>query len=137
MNRRTSGFTMLELIMVVLIIGALASLAVPQYAYLINKSMAVEAINYIGFIKNAQLAYASAQANESFAMNMEVLGLKNRTPLWFYETYGPNAAAFAVSAERMTSRNQHLDSFIWFAYFRNGTAYFYGDHPGTPGGPTE
>jgi prepilin-type N-terminal cleavage/methylation domain-containing protein len=51
------GFTMLELLMVVIVIGILASLAIPQYQSFMEKARAAEAKNFIGAIRNAQELY--------------------------------------------------------------------------------
>ena len=51
------GFTMLELLMVVIVIGILASLAIPQYQSFMEKARVAEAKQMIGAIKNAQELY--------------------------------------------------------------------------------
>ncbi len=55
MNKK--GFTLLELLVVVLIIGILAGIALPQYKKALLKSRATEAINTLKAIQDAQQRY--------------------------------------------------------------------------------
>lgn len=52
MNNR-SGFTLLEIIIVIIIVGVLASLALPRFFQTINFSRSTEALNAMGVIKRA------------------------------------------------------------------------------------
>lgn len=55
MNKaKSKGFTLLELLIVVIIIGALASVALPQFGKMVKKSRASEAIANIGAILTAE-----------------------------------------------------------------------------------
>ncbi len=51
------GFTLLELIVVIIIIGILATLGVTQYARVIEKSRLAEAKNILGLLRKQQIAY--------------------------------------------------------------------------------
>ena len=48
-----SGFTLLEIIIVIIIVGVLASLAMPRFFTTINFSRATEALNAMGVAKRA------------------------------------------------------------------------------------
>ena len=58
-RRRTSGFTLIELMMVVVIIGILGAIAVPMFGSYLNRSRATEAATVLGEIKQRQEAYRS------------------------------------------------------------------------------
>ena len=51
------GFTLIELIFAVIIVGVLASLAIPRFSDTIEKSRTAEAINILETLRNAQEAY--------------------------------------------------------------------------------
>ncbi len=51
------GFTLMELLIVVIIIGILATLALPQFSRVIDQSREAEAMNMIGSILSAELLY--------------------------------------------------------------------------------
>jgi len=54
---RDAGFTLIEVLVVVMIIGILASLAVPQYYKSIERDKASEAVNLMMALKSAQDRY--------------------------------------------------------------------------------
>ena len=55
--QRAAGFTLIEILVVVMIIGILASLAVPQYYKTIERDKASEAVNLLMALKGAQDRY--------------------------------------------------------------------------------
>ena len=56
-NKRRKGFTLIEILVVVLIIGILAAVAVPGYMKVIEKSRATQAISTLNQIAKAQNVY--------------------------------------------------------------------------------
>lgn len=56
-RQRNSGFTLVELMVVVAIIGILAGVAVPQYQIYVVRSQITEAISQLGFLKTAVSEY--------------------------------------------------------------------------------
>ncbi|MDD5005905.1 MAG: prepilin-type N-terminal cleavage/methylation domain-containing protein [Candidatus Omnitrophica bacterium] len=51
------GFTLIELIIVIIVIGILASIALPRYQRIAEKSRVAEAKNILSTIRSAQLTY--------------------------------------------------------------------------------
>ena len=54
---KSSGFTLLELLVVVIVVGILAAVALPQFGGLINRARAAEGENTAGAILTAEFVY--------------------------------------------------------------------------------
>jgi type IV pilus assembly protein PilA len=67
------GFTLLELLTVIIIIGVLASIALPSFLNQANKAKQVEAKTYIGSMNRTQQAYYMEKGG--FASELGELGL--------------------------------------------------------------
>jgi len=54
---KTKAFTILEILIVVVVLGVMASLAIPRYAGIVEKSRRNEAMHIFSVLKQAQEAY--------------------------------------------------------------------------------
>jgi len=56
-KRLNSGFTLIELMIVVIVVGVLAAVAIPMYQIVPERSKALEATSALGMVRNAMRAY--------------------------------------------------------------------------------
>ncbi len=99
------GFTLLELIVVVIIIGILASLGLPQFFKTAEKGRAAEATSLMSTLRSAQVRYYAQ--NSAFATAVANLDVDYTTPRYFTITLQNPAYAEAnviVTAARNASQ---------------------------------
>lgn len=78
--RRNEGFTVTELMIAVVIIGVLATLAIPSFTSYIYKARVSEATNFLGQIKQRQEAYRN-EFGQYCAVNGDDWGTYNPTTI--------------------------------------------------------
>ncbi len=106
------GFTLIELIVAVVIIGILASIAVPRYVRVVEKGRTSEARNILGTIRDAETAYIlehNVYTNSLSALGVTVPAACN-TSFYFRYSVAAGAATFTASAVRCTAGGRSPNS---------------------------
>ena len=68
-----AGFTLLELLMVVIIIGILTSIALPQYIRVSERARASEAMIILSAIRSSEMRYRAEDSGNSVTTNLNLL----------------------------------------------------------------
>lgn len=122
------GFTLLELLVVVIIIGILAAVALPQFGRATEKARQAEAMSLLGAIRTAELIYY--QENSKFTNTTSELSadIPADTSLEHYFKYsisGADAADFKAKATRKlttdTGKSPGFSSAYYIEIDRIGT----------------
>ena len=131
------GFTLLELLIVVIVIGILAAIALPQYMSTIERSKAGEAMANIGAIRSSLDRYwyesggdlSGATLPDSADENDTTLDINNpnavTNKLYTYSISGLSASgdrAYTVTATR-TARGETYN--VWWIQTDNNTGALY------------
>ena len=75
MNKK--GFTLLELLVVVLLVGILGAIALPQYFNVLERQRAMEAMGILAAVEKAQVRYYAV--NDAYATDFSNLDFDLRT----------------------------------------------------------
>ncbi len=86
------GFTLLELMMVVIIIGILAAIAMPNFIKAAEKARASGALSYAGAVRSAEKRYSAQDQNNEYAIDPRLLDISIDVPT------GWRTPNFSVSA---------------------------------------
>lgn len=128
MATKCNGFTFIELLVVVLIIGILAAIAVPQYQKAVERARASEALVNVRTLVNALKIYemANGKITADFSqldVNLPgTLSPNNQQLSTDLFTYSINDIKFyRVYAKR--SNPQHAPSLSYTIYYRDGSGY--------------
>ena len=80
-TNKTSGFTLVELAVVVVIIGVLAAFGVPQFRNAVERSKASEAFAYLSSVREAQERYLAKEG--AYAADATKLDINQQQPKYF------------------------------------------------------
>ncbi len=114
------GFTLMELIIVVVIIGILAMVGLPQFFRVAERGRSAEAVAALGALRSAQLRFAAetnATATAANQLDMDVPGLTAGAPALKFFTITMPAAGI--------NPNTNQDAVVGTAT-RNNTSNSYG-----------
>ncbi len=107
---KNSGFTLLEVIIVVIIVGVLASLALPRFFAMVEYSKAAEALNVVtslrGAIERCELQHGIANCTHA---NWNNLGMEDPAGAanahWSYTISQGGTGIYTITATRTTHDN--------------------------------
>jgi prepilin-type N-terminal cleavage/methylation domain-containing protein len=96
-NLKTNGFTLIEVLIVVTIIGILAAIALPQYQNFTKKSKATEATVMLDAIYKEQEAYFAQ--NSLYAQSLTTIGNPTDYAKYFsYDLTSVSSTSFTATA---------------------------------------
>lgn len=106
MNRK--GFTLVEVLIVVIIIGILASIGIPQFAASIEKAKGGEARAGLGHIQTGEKVYYAE--NEYYTTVKNNLDITLTEKFWAFAITTPSSTTYTATATRSggTSSGQTL-----------------------------
>jgi len=131
------GFTLIELIIVVIIVGVLAAVSLPQYAGFVERARTTEAVNAIGAIKLAEQtarietgAYVTCADVAAIAAN---IGITIDATNWTYATTATAGTSVAITATRLATNGGTAGQTIIFTWTNaTQTGVWGGTHPNRP-----
>ena len=102
MNRK--GFTLLELLMVVIIVGVLAAIGIPQYAASLEKAKGADAKESLAHIYREEELYYGSNREGGFTDSIDALGndVALNTKCWNFSIDTPTSASFVATATRIS-----------------------------------
>lgn len=80
-NRGASGFTLVELAVIIVVIGVLASFGVPRFRAAVEKSRAGEAVSYLAAVRGSQERYQGIYG--TYASSLDSLDVRQPMPKYF------------------------------------------------------
>lgn len=86
-NKKKAGFTLIELMIVIIIVGILAAIAVPIYSGFVKRARSSEAKATVGGIRTGQLVYHAEHqvyvTSGTFTERLTTLGIDLTKNRWF------------------------------------------------------
>jgi len=107
---RSKGFTLVEVLIVVIIIGILAAIGIPQFASSIEKARGGEARAGLGHIQTAEKIYYAENDAYTQTQGAGGLDLSLTTTYWSFAIDTPSGGYVATATR--TGSGPHADEYI-------------------------
>ncbi|NQT75613.1 MAG: prepilin-type N-terminal cleavage/methylation domain-containing protein [Candidatus Omnitrophica bacterium] len=105
------GFTLVEVLVVVIIIGILASIGIPQFADSIEKAKGAEARSGLGHIQTGEKIYFAEREYYVGSTWADDLDISLSQRYWTFTITTPSSTAFIATATR--SGGTRVGQTIW------------------------
>lgn len=104
--RNKKGFTLIEILIVIVILGVVAGLAIPVLTAQVERSRAQEAIQHLGAMKQSMVRYFASNGTYATATvaNLDYnpnAGVAGQVPLFNYAITAQAANTFTLTAQRL------------------------------------
>ena len=133
---RSSGFTLLEILIVIIIVGVLASVAMPLYFQQVESSRGVEARNAMGLIRRALEGCYMGTQDYTACTSWDAMGMGDPSTSanshFTYTVYIAGPCTYTITAMRnaldnATAAGKHISTgIIGGAVFTCGETYYSG-----------
>jgi len=112
---KNSGFNIIELVVVVVIIGILSALAIPQYTKTVERSRQTEALTNLAAIRGAQTRHYLENGNYTNSTTSAALDIDIPTGTYFTYTALDNSTTpfvgYVGRAERTGTKNPNCGTY--------------------------
>jgi type IV pilus assembly protein PilA len=131
------GFTLIELMVVIVIIGILAAIAYPAFLNQARRAQQTEALTYVGSINRAQQAYRLDKSKFADTIEELGIGLRGKTPLYEYTVKEGSSLVAVGAAVPLDTSLKGFTGIVYIHFGPEGTAttsakICHGDPDNTP-----